>query len=102
MATMQRIDNRIHSISAPSTVLVIEDKAELRGLIREKFELAGFEPYQAKNGLDGLKSTACHSPAIILSERSNVADKVYPLRRGAELPCQPVALPAVDHSLRIG
>jgi two-component system OmpR family response regulator len=65
MATMQRIDNRIHSISAPSTVLVIEDKAELRGLIREKFELAGFEPYEAKNGVDGLKSTACHSPALI-------------------------------------
>jgi two-component system KDP operon response regulator KdpE len=93
-------------------VLVIEDNAGLRRLIREKFELAGFEAYEAKNGVDGLKSAACHSPGlitldvdlpdmsgaqvldrvrssskapiIILSGRSNVADTVYLLRRGAD------------------
>ena len=112
MQTMQQMDDRIHSISVPSTVFVIEDNVELRRLIREKFELVGFQAYEAKNGVDGLKSAACHSPAlitldvdlpdmsgvqvldrlrssskvpvIILSGRSNVADKVYVLGRGAD------------------
>jgi DNA-binding response OmpR family regulator len=65
MQTMQRTDDRIHSISVPSTALVIEDNAELRRLIREDFEFAGFDAYEAKNGVDGLKSTACYSPARI-------------------------------------
>jgi two-component system KDP operon response regulator KdpE len=110
--TMQQTDDRIHSIRVPSTVLVIEDNAELRRLIREKFEFAGFEAYEATNGVDGLKSAACYSPAlitldvdlpdmsgvqvldrlrssskvpvIILSGRSNVADTVYLLGRGAD------------------
>jgi DNA-binding response OmpR family regulator len=49
----------------PSTVLVIEDNAELRRLIREQFELAGFQAYEAKNGGDGLKSATRYSPALI-------------------------------------
>jgi DNA-binding response OmpR family regulator len=104
MQTMQRTDDRIHSVSVPSTALVIEDNAELRRLICEEFEFAGFDAYEAKNGVDGLKSTACYSlpaspsmsisrtcpvsrsltvcdphrkvPVIILSGRSNVADRV--------------------------
>jgi DNA-binding response OmpR family regulator len=47
-----------------STVLVIEDHAALRRLIREEFD-AGFEAYGAENGADGLKSAACHSPRLI-------------------------------------
>ena len=96
----------------PPTVLVIEDSAELRQLIREAFELAGFEAYGAENGADGLKSAARHPPAlitldvdlpdmsggdvldrlrssssvpvIILSGRSTVADKVRLLGLGAD------------------
>jgi CheY-like chemotaxis protein len=56
----------MHSMSGSrSTVLVIEDHAALRRLIREEFELAGFEVYGAENGADGLKSAACHSPRLI-------------------------------------
>ena len=65
MQTVQRTDDRIHSISLPSTALVIENNAERRRLIREKFEFAGFDAYEAKNGVDGFKSTACYSPALV-------------------------------------
>jgi two-component system, OmpR family, KDP operon response regulator KdpE len=103
----------MHTMSTPPlTVLVIEDNAELRQLIREAFELAGFEASGAKNGVDGLKSAAEHPPAlitldvdlpdmsgsdvldrlrssssvpvIILSGRSTVADKVRLLGLGAD------------------
>jgi D-alanyl-D-alanine dipeptidase len=50
MQTMQQTDDRIHSISVPSTVQVVEDDAKLRRLIREKFEFASFEAYEAENG----------------------------------------------------
>jgi two-component system, OmpR family, KDP operon response regulator KdpE len=102
----------MHSMRPPpSTVLVVEDNAELRRLIREQFELAGFQAYEAKNGMDGLKSAARDSPAlitldvdlpdisgvevldrlrssssapvIILSGRSKVADRVHLLGLGA-------------------
>lgn len=66
MQTVQQTDDRIHSISVPSTVHVIEDNAELQRLIREKFEFAGFEAYEAENGVDGLRSVACYSPALII------------------------------------
>jgi DNA-binding response OmpR family regulator len=65
MQTMQQTDDRIHSISVPSTVQVIEDNAELRRPIREIFEFAGFEAHKAENEVDGLKSAACYSPALI-------------------------------------
>ena len=103
----------MHSMSGlQSTVLVIEDHAELQRLVRAAFELAGFEAYGAENGADGLKSAARHSPAlitlgldlpdmsgaevldrlrfssrvpvIILSARSGVADKVHLLGLGAD------------------
>jgi DNA-binding response OmpR family regulator len=31
----------------------------------DSVELAGFQAYEAKNGMDGLKSAACHSPTLI-------------------------------------
>ena len=103
----------MHSMSGSrSTVLVIEDHAELQRLIREEFELAGFEAYGAENGADGLKSAARHSPAlitldldlpdmsgvdvldrlrsssrvpvIILSARSRITDKLHLLGLGAD------------------
>jgi two-component system, OmpR family, KDP operon response regulator KdpE len=103
----------MHTMSTPPpTVLVIEDNAELRQLIREAFELAGFEACGAKNAADGLKSAAQHPPAlitldvdlpdmsggdvlarlrssssvpvIVLSARSRVADKVRLLGLGAD------------------
>lgn len=111
--SMQQTDDRMHSMSrSRSTVLVIEDHAELRQLIREEFELVGFETYGAGNGADGLKSAARRPPAlitldtdlpdmsgvdvlnrlrssssvpvIILSGRSNVADKMHLLGLGAD------------------
>jgi two-component system, OmpR family, KDP operon response regulator KdpE len=110
---MQQTDASMHSMSGSrSTVLVIEDYAELRRLIREEFELAGFEAYGVENGADGLKLATRHSPAlitldldlpdmsgaevldrlrsssrvpvIILSARSGVADKVHLLELGAD------------------
>jgi two-component system, OmpR family, KDP operon response regulator KdpE len=103
----------MHSMTTSrSAVLVIEDHLELRRLIRAEFELAGFETFGAENGADGLKSAAHHAPAlitldvdlpdmcgdevldrlrsssgvpvIILSGRSNVADKVHLLGLGAD------------------
>jgi len=96
----------------PPTVLVIEDNDELRQLMREAFELAGFEAYRAKNRADGLKSAAGHPLALItldvdlpdmsggdaldrlrsspsvavimLSGRSTVTDKVRLLGLGAD------------------
>jgi two-component system, OmpR family, KDP operon response regulator KdpE len=95
----------------PPSVLVIEDNAALRQLIREAFELSGFETYGAKNGTDGLKLSAGLSPVlvtldvdlpdmsgvevlgrlrsssslpvIIPSGRSDAADKVHLLGLGA-------------------
>jgi DNA-binding response OmpR family regulator len=91
MQTMQRTDDRIHSVSVPSTALVIDDNAELRRLIREKFEFAGFDAYEAKNGVDGLKSTACYSPALITLD-VDLAD----MRPSAGKPGISIGSPSID------
>jgi hypothetical protein len=65
MQTMQQTDDRIHSISVPSTVQVVEDNAELRRLIRENSSSLVSKLTKPKTGVDGLKPAACYSPALI-------------------------------------
>jgi len=51
-----------------ATILLIEDKLEIRENLAEMLELAGHEVLLASNGIDGMNMAANKLPQIILSD----------------------------------
>ena len=47
-------------MTEPATVLVVEDEPEIRSLIREVLQIAGYRVLEANNGDDALRLAATH------------------------------------------
>jgi DNA-binding response OmpR family regulator len=53
-----------------ASVLVIDDEADIRGLLRELLERAGYEVAEGANGRDGLRALYATSPDLVLLDVS--------------------------------
>jgi DNA-binding response OmpR family regulator len=53
-----------------ASVLVIDDDADIRGLLRELLERAGYEVTESPNGRDGLRALYSTSPDLVLLDVS--------------------------------
>jgi DNA-binding response OmpR family regulator len=53
-----------------ASVLVIDDDADIRGLLRELLERAGYEVSEGANGRDGLRTLYATSPDLVLLDVS--------------------------------
>jgi DNA-binding response OmpR family regulator len=53
-----------------ASVLVIDDDADIRGLLRELLERAGYEVAEGSNGRDGLRKLYATSPDLVLLDVS--------------------------------
>jgi DNA-binding response OmpR family regulator len=53
-----------------ASVLVIDDDADIRGLLRELLERAGYEVAESSNGRDGLRTLYATSPDLVLLDVS--------------------------------
>jgi DNA-binding response OmpR family regulator len=53
-----------------ASVLVIDDDADIRGLLRELLERAGYEVAEGANGRDGLRALYASSPDLVLLDVS--------------------------------
>jgi DNA-binding response OmpR family regulator len=53
-----------------ASVLVIDDDADIRGLLRELLERAGYEVAEGANGRDGLRALYATSPDLVLLDVS--------------------------------
>ena len=53
-----------------ASVLVIDDEADIRGLLRELLERAGYEVAEGVNGRDGLRALYATSPDLVLLDVS--------------------------------
>jgi DNA-binding response OmpR family regulator len=53
-----------------ASVLVIDDDADIRGLLRELLERAGYEVAEGANGRDGLRALYAISPDLVLLDVS--------------------------------
>jgi DNA-binding response OmpR family regulator len=51
-------------------VLVVDDDADIRGLLRELLERAGYEVVESSNGRDGLRTLYSTSPDLVLLDIS--------------------------------
>lgn len=51
-------------MNAPQTAVVIEDEADIRGLLVEVLQQAGFVVHAAASGLEGLELVEAHSPTV--------------------------------------
>ncbi len=49
-----------------NTVLIVDDDADLRNVLKDKFELSGFKTLTAVDGEDGLKKALANHPDITL------------------------------------
>lgn len=52
------------SVEQPRVAVVIEDEADIRALVGEVLEQAGFEVHAAANGLDGVELVRAHDPIV--------------------------------------
>lgn len=52
------------------TILCIDDETEIRNLLVEEFEEAGFKTLQAANGQEGLQKILSHWPDVVVSDVS--------------------------------
>lgn len=59
-------------------ILIIEDEKPVLGALVEKFNLEGFEVFEAENGEDGVKSAEANKPDIIL------LDLIMPVMTGLQ------------------
>jgi DNA-binding response OmpR family regulator len=51
-------------------LLVVDDDADIRGLLRELLERAGYEVVEAANGREGLRTLYASAPALVLLDVS--------------------------------
>jgi len=49
-------------------IIVIEDEEDLRQLIVEELEEAGYETLEASDGIDGLRTILAENPDVIISD----------------------------------
>ncbi len=63
----------------PSSILVIDDDAQLRGFLREVLDSAGYRVLEADNGNQGSQMYAEYRPDLVLT------DIVMPEKEGMEL-----------------
>lgn len=75
-------------------ILVIEDKATSRELLRDTLEPRGYEVIEAVDGIDGLDKASTHKPDLILLDlhmpRLDGMEVLHTLRRDQRFQSTPV------------
>ena len=76
----------------PGLILVVDDEADLRSVICEELEHAGYQTLQAGDGRQALELTLAHRPHVLLSDiqmpNKNGFELIGDLRaKGVEMPC---------------
>src|SRR5581483_1291973 len=57
--------------TGPKSVLIVDDSAQIRNILRDGFEAAGFSVCaEAANGEDALKQAEKHAPDLIVLDQS--------------------------------
>ena len=62
----------------PQTILVVDDEAKLREMMRTYLRQEGFHVVEARNGREGLEAHACHPIDVVLT------DIIMPEKEGLE------------------
>jgi DNA-binding response OmpR family regulator len=56
----------VKTINSAKKILIIEDEAPLRSVLRDNLEIEGFNVHEASDGEEGLKMAMTHKPDLIL------------------------------------
>lgn len=57
-----------HSVNQGTHILVVDDEAPIRAVVRVRLESAGFRVTEARNGLEAMAVVRADRPALIISD----------------------------------